>query len=111
MMRTLVLMVVLFSAGAYADPYTEMSVTRSEPSAAAPAFVLPDLAGGRVSLESMSGKVVLLTFWATWCFPCRTEMPGLERLWQRYRERGLVIVAVSIEEDGEKRIANFVQRL
>jgi peroxiredoxin len=73
--------------------------------------VLTDLSGVRVSLAALSGKVVLLNFWATWCIPCRTEMPGMERVWQRYRDRGLAIVAVSVDEGGEKRIAKFVRRL
>ena len=113
MRRTLVLVVVLllFGTGVRADPFTEMSVERPSDAVAAPPFVLADLSGAKVSLASLSGKVVLLNFWATWCIPCRTEMPGMERLWQRYRDRGLAIVAVSVDEGGEKRIANFVRRL
>jgi peroxiredoxin len=110
-MRTLALLVLLFCAEVRADPYTEMAVDRPSAPEAAPPFVLTDLSGEKVSLAALSGKVVLLNFWATWCIPCRTEMPGMERLWQQYRERGLAIVAVSVDDDGEKRIAKFVRRL
>lgn len=111
MIRTLALLVLLFGAEVRADPYTEMAVDRPSTPVAAPSFVLTDLSGARVSLGSLSGKVVLLNFWATWCIPCRTEMPGMERVWQQYHDRGLAIVAVSVDEGGEKRIAKFVRRL
>ena len=110
LIRMLALLVLLFSVGAQADPYNEMAVDRPGGSVAAPPFVLPKLSGEKLSLETLAGKVVLLNFWATWCAPCRTEMPGMERLSQQYRDRGLAIVAVSIDEGGEKRIAKFVRR-
>jgi len=111
MMRTLVLLVLLFSAEAWADAYSEMAVDRPSTPVVAPSFVLTDLSGERVSLASLSSKVVLLNFWATWCIPCRTEMPGMERLWQQYHDRGLAIVAVSVDDGGKKRITKFIRRL
>src|SRR5512134_2730260 len=55
----------------------------------APEFALADLAGSRVRLSDHRGHVVLLNFWATWCPPCRAEMPSMEKLYQAYRDRGL----------------------
>lgn len=77
----------------------------------APGFRLKNLQGEHVSLSDYHGKVVLLNFWATWCAPCRKEMPSMEKLWQTYRKQGLVILAVSTDNGGESRIRNFVGRL
>jgi peroxiredoxin len=55
--------------------------------------------------------VVLLNFWATWCMPCRQEMPSMEKLWQKFRDKGLVIFAVSTDEGGPGRVRSFVKRL
>lgn len=63
-----------------------------------PAFSYPDLDGKTRSLEEFRGKVVLLNFWATWCEPCMTEMPGLERLYSRLKDKGLVVVAIGIDD-------------
>lgn len=65
---------------------------------AAPDFTLDRLGGGTVRLADLSGRVVLLNFWATWCPPCRAEMPSMERLYQTYRDRGLIIVAIDYRE-------------
>jgi peroxiredoxin len=62
-------------------------------------FTLPLLAGGNVNLSSYRGKVVILNFWATWCPPCRTEMPSMEILYQRFNAQGLEILAVDTGEN------------
>jgi peroxiredoxin len=61
-------------------------------------FTLADLQGRNWSLEELRGKVVLVNFWATWCPPCRKEMPDLEALYNRFKGQGLVILAISDEE-------------
>jgi peroxiredoxin len=66
----------------------------------APDFTLPVLAGGEsISLKDYRGEVVYLTFWASWCIPCRQEMPYLAQLWQRHRESGLQVIGINVEED------------
>ena len=62
-----------------------------------PAYSAPDLDGNAVSLASLRGKVVVLNVWATWCAPCRAEMPALERLYQELGDEGLEVVAVSVD--------------
>jgi peroxiredoxin len=65
----------------------------------APGFSAPSLRGDTVELESLRGKVVLLNAWATWCEPCRWEMPAMERLYEQYGGKGLVVVAVSQDQE------------
>jgi cytochrome c biogenesis protein CcmG, thiol:disulfide interchange protein DsbE len=61
----------------------------------APQFALSKLDGsGKLHLESLRGKVVVLNFWASWCAPCKSEAPRLEAAWRRYRDRGVVVVGV-----------------
>ncbi len=64
-------------------------------------FTLTDLHGMKWNLRSLAGKVVLVNFWATWCPPCRKELPDLEALYQRYLSRGFVILAISDEDAGK----------
>ncbi|MCS7082823.1 MAG: TlpA disulfide reductase family protein [Bacteroidota bacterium] len=67
--------------------------------AQAPDFTATDIEGRSVSLRQFRGKVVLLDFWATWCQPCLEELPNVKALWRRYRDRGFVIIGVSLDED------------
>jgi peroxiredoxin len=67
----------------------------------APSYAATTLTGDTVALADLRGKVVLLNVWATWCHPCRTEIPALQRLHERNRERGLEVVGVSVDARGE----------
>jgi peroxiredoxin len=64
-------------------------------------FALQDLDGKQWKLSSLRGQVVLVNFWATWCPPCRKEMPDLDSLYSRFRKKGLVVLAISDEEAGK----------
>jgi thiol-disulfide isomerase/thioredoxin len=66
-------------------------------SALAPSFTLPSRAGDIVSLDQLKGKVVMLNFWASWCGPCRAEMPLLEQMHKRYSSLGFTMVGVNVE--------------
>lgn len=73
-------------------------------------FRLLDRNGHAITLSTYKGKVVLLNFWATWCIPCRREMPALERLWREMKSSGLVVIAIDAGEDGAT-IDRFVRRI
>jgi peroxiredoxin len=75
----------------------------------APDFSLPDLTGQRLDLSSYRGKVVLLDFWATWCDPCREEIPHFVELQNRYGGQGLQIIGVSMD-DAPEPVRDFYQR-
>jgi len=64
-------------------------------------FTLLDTSGKQVSLTDFKGKVVVLNFWATWCAPCLREMPGLEKIYQNYKEQGVAVVGVAIVSKSE----------
>ena len=68
--------------------------------ATAPAYATRALSGDSVSLAGLRGKVVLLNVWATWCHPCRDEIPQLEALHQQYAKDGLVVAGVSVDNNG-----------
>jgi thiol-disulfide isomerase/thioredoxin len=67
----------------------------------APNFSLTDLDGRKIELAELKGKVVLIDFWATWCGPCRIEIPGFVELQNRYRDEGLVVIGVSLDDSVE----------
>lgn len=67
--------------------------------APAPDFTLEDLQGNAVTLSKYRGKVVFLNFWASWCPPCRAEMPSMDRLYEVYGTKDFVMLAVNIEQD------------
>ncbi|MBT6295170.1 MAG: TlpA family protein disulfide reductase [Nitrospina sp.] len=74
----------------------------------APSFKLRNIKGNYESLESYRGEVVVLNFWATWCTPCRIEMPSFEKLYRRYRSEGVTVLAITLDKNSENKIKSFV---
>jgi thiol-disulfide isomerase/thioredoxin len=85
-------------------PATQEKPLRSQSSAhrpEAPLFSATDINGRKLDLADYRGKVILLDFWATWCGPCRIEIPGFVKLQERYRDQGLVVIGVSVDDSVE----------
>jgi len=80
---------------------------RSEP---APAWKLQDINGKTVQLSDFKGKVVVLDFWATWCPPCRAEIPHFVELQKQYQSQGVVVVGVSLDQGGPGVVSSFAKQ-
>jgi peroxiredoxin len=91
--------------------YAALGMRRPVESAAAPDFTLLSLEGQPAQLREFRGKVVLLNFWATWCAPCLHEMPSLERLYQTFKQTDFVLLAVSMDRQGQEVARPFVDNL
>ncbi|MBI1927474.1 TlpA family protein disulfide reductase [Candidatus Poribacteria bacterium] len=88
---------------------TPPSETQTYPQA--PSFILLDINRNAVSLEDFEGKVVLLNFFATWCAPCRVEIPGFIELYHKYQSQGFVVVGISTDPEGVAVVKPFVTEL
>jgi peroxiredoxin len=77
----------------------------------APDFTLDNASGVPVRLSQFRGKVVLLNFWATWCIPCRTEVPWFVEFHETYKDRGLAVLGVSLDDDGWKAVKPYIDKM
>jgi peroxiredoxin len=93
-----------------ADPAETLRLTRLTGSEPGATFSVGAPDGGTLALADLRGKLVLLNFWATWCEPCLEEMPAMERVARAYRERGLVVLAVSVDREGASVVKTFLKR-
>jgi peroxiredoxin len=75
-----------------------------------PDFSLPTPDGKKISLKDFRGKIVFLNFWASWCVPCREEMPAMDRLYQEFKDKNFVVLAVAVKDRRQDAI-NFVKEL
>ena len=99
-------------AQANSNLYQAMNIEPLSAPKQAPAFKLEKLDGQQAQLSDYSGKLILLNFWATWCTPCRHEMPAMEKLWQKYQDQGFVMLGVSNDsERHKKRVKTFVRKM
>ncbi len=87
---------------------TAATATGTEVGAAMPDYTAMNLDGTKFDLASRRGKVVLLNIWATWCGPCRYEIPELQRIHDAYAPRGFEVVGVSVDESGIESVKQFI---
>lgn len=109
----LVLGVALIAASVYfllqdTPPQTDLTAVPAQVNYPAPELTLSDLAGTSVSLADYRGQVVLVNLWATWCPPCKDEMPALEAFYRKYQSQGFVIVAIN-DGDPTEDVIQFAQ--
>jgi peroxiredoxin len=94
------------------DAFERAGVTELREGHGTPPLRLPRLDGGVTSLGDHREQLVVVNFWATWCEPCTTEMPTLEALWREYRERGLIVLGVSVDRGAPRAVLDpYVGRL
>ena len=102
-----VLILVSGPAIAHQDFFEKMGVTLPKRDKFAPDFHLKNLNGNTIGLKDFKGKTILLNFWATWCQPCREELPSMQKLYTELAARGVEVVAVSIDRDNHGKVRKY----
>lgn len=100
----------LTQACADANLMEDLGIVEFEDKLKAPDFTLKDLNGQKASLKDFRGKIVFLNFWTTWCPPCRFEMPSMEKLHSKFKNRDFIILAIDLQERAE-RVRAFKEKM
>ena len=120
MKRFLKIMFIIIGAfylsiiGFFDNDVIPISTVRAENKTAlksAPDFKLKDIQGKVIKLSDFKGKVVLVNFWATWCIPCKAEIPNFIEFYSKYQKDGFSIIGISVDEDGLKSVKPYCQKM
>jgi len=96
--------------GSNSDSATEAATVGGLPGNQAPDFALSTLTGDTLRMSDLQGDVVLVDFWATWCGPCKMAMPHLQEIHDEYRDKGVRIVAISVDRQGASIVKPFITK-
>ena len=108
-LSAIALSVVLLLSACSGERPVRAAVKPSKDRNPAPDFTLMDVTGKPVKLSDFKGKVVLLNFWATWCGPCKVEIPWFIEFEQKYKDQGLVVLGVSMDDDGWPTVKPYIE--
>ena len=109
----LIAFLLLFSFPAFSQErglYSKIGIQSVKDNTKAPDFSLEGLNVKTVQLSALRGNVILLNFWATWCGPCKDEMPSMQALYQRYKEKDFILLAISVDEGSPAAAKKFIQQ-
>jgi peroxiredoxin len=91
------------------DSFAKMGVVLPKNEKIAPNFILETVTGEKISLKDFKGKAVLLNFWATWCQPCKKELPSMQRIYEELNSEGVEVVAISIDRNKKEQVEKYIQ--
>lgn len=110
----LVFLVLLYfsdlSLGEGNDLFSKTGIQKIKDKKEAPNFVLENLDGKKVEIKKLKGKVVFINFWATWCGPCKEEMPSIEALHQQFKEKDFIFLTISVDYAGLSPVKEFIKK-
>ncbi len=106
---TIVFLAYFAGRGARTSDAREEKRNQASVASGIPDFTLKDLSDRDESLGQYNGKVVLVNFWATWCGPCKIEIPWLMDLQEKYKQQGFTVLGVAMDEEGKSAVVPFVQ--
>ena len=98
------------TATGHEDSFIKMGIVSPKSEKLAPDFALETLTGEILSLKDFKGKAVLLNFWATWCEPCKKELPSMQKIYDELKSDGMEIVAISIDRNKKERVGKYIEK-
>ena len=98
------------ASGGEEDLFSKIGISPIKENKKAPNFSLKDLNGKKVEFKNFKGKVLFLNFWATWCGPCKGEMPSLEALYQQFKEKDFVFLSISVDYEGVTPVKEYIEK-
>ena len=110
MVNILFFVALAIGAGAQDALFSKLDVKPVKGKRTMPNIPLKDLKGQQVDLKALKGRVIFLNFWATWCGPCKEEMPSMQALYQEFKEKGFVFLTISVDYEGLRPVKEFIEK-